>query len=192
VLHIQYTSRRDTSGALAAAAGQNVLTMLSEAAQTSLSRGLAMVVDPRAEHSTAWARFRETGSLTISSSALRSNLPFYAKGSAVHVRRIRVLGEYKSTADMQMTLSVGDATVAFTLVQEAEMDGGNGAVSGLGVRDKAYKVGQDEKLVDDMGVRWEAEGEGDGSEDWVLTVQHVEKAKTLRSLQLLVGYTLDM
>jgi hypothetical protein len=179
VLHIQYTSRRDTSGALAAAAGQNVLTMLSEAAQTSLSRGLAMVVDPRAEHSTAWARFRETGSLTISSSALRSNLPFYAKGSAVHVRRIRVLGEYKSTADMQMTLSVGDATVAFTLV-------------GLGVRDKAYKVGQDEKLVDDMGVRWEAEGEGDGSEDWVLTVQHVEKAKTLRSLQLLVGYTLDM
>jgi hypothetical protein len=198
-LHIQYTSQRDTSGGLAAAASENALTVLSEAAKTSMSRGLAIVVDPRAEHAAAWKTFHESGTLTIPGPALRSNLPFYARASAVDVRRVRLLGEYTGTADMQLTLVVGNTEVDFTLVKEAgtdDEDKGKGAVggarSGLGARGGSYKIGADEKLADDLGVRWEAEGEGDGYKDWVFTAQNDQTAKRLRSLQVLVGYTVDL
>lgn len=194
MLHIQYTSKRDTSGELADKATESVLAILAEAATTSLVRGLAIVVDPRAEYADAWNAFGMTGTLKIPGAALRASLPFYAKGSAADVRRVRVLGEYKGTADMQLKLEVGEGEVDFTFVKVVEdVDEDAGEVkSKLQAKDKTFKVGADEQTVDALGVRWEVEGTGNGDEDWVFTAKDVPTAKRLRSLQVLVGYTVDL
>ncbi|KAK0627992.1 hypothetical protein B0T14DRAFT_493976 [Immersiella caudata] len=134
--------------------------VISEAAETSMSRSLAIVVDPCAEYTAAWRTFSKSGTLTIPGPALRLNLPFYARGSTVNVRRLKLI--------------VGNTKVDFTLTTDAgtdnkDKDKGKGAVgearSGLGAWGGSYKIGADEKLVDDLGVRWEAKGKGDRYKD---------------------------
>lgn len=198
-MHIQYTAKRETSGDLADEATKSVLAVLAQAAETSISRGLAIVVDPRAEHPEAWSTFYESGTLRIPGAGLRASLPFYSKGAPAVIRRVRVLGEYKGTADMQLSLSVGEGNTTFTFVKVTEDEeedqsvGGEGKVkSKLEAKDKTYKVGADEKAVDALGVQWDVEGSGDGDDDWIFTASDVPTAKRLRSLQVLIGYTVDL
>ena len=178
VLHIQYTSQRADS--LVSVASGSVTQYLKGASDTSLERGLGLLFDPRADCPAQWAAFRDSGTMYLDGKIFQDGLPFYAKSGLSRARRVRITAEYETDISPILTLSTKEKHgPSFDLSLQSTSTG-------------KYIVGSDERSIESLDISWKM---GSAPVGWVLSLDGadaVNMAKKIKSVLLVIGYSLEV
>ncbi len=139
----------------------------------------------RAEFATAWAAFRETGSLVLS--RLDQRLPFWSRAGTSTVKQVQLIVVYGGA------VADAGATLKLQATKDVNVD------FAIKARDKAGITSADTTLVDsplqDLGVSGLPWSVANPAGDWVITavgtagVDATTVAKSITSLYILGAFT---
>jgi len=216
LLHIQYTSKLADSGngPFTVAVTNSVRTFLTAAAESSLERGLALVLDPRSEFPQQWAAFRaaataavttnpnsDGATLRLPGNKLRAALPFLARDGDVSLWRVRIVAEMPRSAvgaqaDLGIRIVIDDVTSSDDEDEDEDEDEDSGEEGEDGILFTLSPLEPQSNTTAGRTVIWTAElsieelglvwgANGDEVGDWVLTVQGPGALGKARKLQSL-------